>query len=110
MSEPTTEQNCEHKPDCGAAHGSARVRSSTPQLNAALKPCPLCGGQAQIVGACLCFFLNNISVRCQICELETKYGQFDDANNLVRFWNTRSEVPNAEVRHAADNDQRKDKQ
>lgn len=22
MSEPTTEQNCERKPDCGAAHGS----------------------------------------------------------------------------------------
>ena len=70
--------------------GSARVRCSTPQLNAALKPCPLCGGSAEIQGGCVCFFMNNICVRCDVCGLETKSGQFDDANKLVRFWNTRS--------------------
>lgn len=83
-----------------AATGSARARCSSPELNAALKPCPLCGGSAEIQGACVCFFMNNISVRCDVCGLETKSGQFDDANKLVRFWNTRSEVPNVRISSA----------
>lgn len=40
MSEPTTEQNCESKPDCGAAHGSdeaAYAPSDTPRTNKRLQ-------------------------------------------------------------------------
>lgn len=54
-----------------------------------LKTCPLCGGDAKVVGACVCFFMNNLAVRCKICELETKSGQFETEEEVIAFWNKR---------------------
>jgi hypothetical protein len=59
-------------------------------MNNDLKPCPLCGGKPKITGACLLGgLLNNLSVECQTCQLVTRYGQFEDKEDLIAFWNTR---------------------
>lgn len=54
-----------------------------------LKACPLCGGEAHVEGGYVCFFLNNLSVRCRSCGMTTALGQFTTPGELVDFWNKR---------------------
>lgn len=81
MSEPTTVETAEAKPNCAPVPGSESGRI--------LKACPMCGGDAKVVGACVFFWMNNLAVRCKICELETKSGQFETEEEVIAFWNKR---------------------
>lgn len=53
-----------------------------------LRACPLCGGKPEFAGAPIFGgLLNNLCIRCTVCEMETRSGQFREYRDLVDFWN-----------------------
>ena len=58
-----------------------------------LKPCPFCGGQAELVTNTqkfldTCVYIRH-SVKCTSCGIHTP--TYDNADNLIHDWNRRSD-------------------
>lgn len=66
-----------------------------------LKPCPFCGGEAEILDQPDLFFVFKM-VKCKKCLLELTY--CEDKEEAVRKWNTRYEDRAAEARCMKAND------
>ena len=60
-----------------------------------LKPCPFCGGEAEIVDVCNdCFISGKVGVGCSKCPvIIAEYGEykvFDSEAEAIAAWNTRA--------------------
>ena len=70
-----------------AARGCAPVTGSA-SADDGLLPCPLCQGRAEFYGGCVFGgLLNNLGIRCSVCGMETRSGQFKKYTHLRDFWN-----------------------
>ena len=63
-----------------------------------LKPCPFCGGSAELIGTAIFAPDYALSVRCTDCKVGTSHyvysntnGLWDAIENMQREWNNRAE-------------------
>lgn len=55
-----------------------------------LKPCPFCGGEAELIEHRFCDIPNTYGVRCPICRVQTDQF-YAEKESAVFYWNRRKE-------------------
>ncbi len=57
-------------------------------MNVKLKPCPFCGGKAEVLNGCTCYEPDDYWISCKKCEAETRI--YDSEAAAIAAWNTRA--------------------